>query len=91
MADPTADAPRRKKGAMHEHPKHNFGPEGAPRAYTVIGIYDDTRQRCCFHVLSPSVADAIESARMTAGYDFEVAAVLSGYHYALDVNDEERT
>ena len=88
MTDKTADSPRRKKGSMHEHPKHNFGPEGSDRGYTVIGIYDDTRQRCCFHVTASDVPEAIMSARMTAGCDFEVAGVLSGHHYMLDGDEE---
>ena len=91
MADPTADAPRQKKGALHEHPKHNFGPEDSPRAYSVIGIYCDNRQPCFFHVFSRGVAEAIEHARVIACHDFEVAGVLSGYHYTVDGDDEVRT
>jgi hypothetical protein len=54
-------------------------PELPMKPYTVVGVYPDNEQSCCFHVRASDRAVAIATARADTSTDFTCVGVFAGF------------
>ena len=53
----------------------------AKKKYTVVGLYDDNRQTCVWHIDANSIADCAARARVEMKGDGAIIAVFKGRQY----------